>query len=172
MSASALQVRIQNTAIDVAAEDAALLGRSGDGAGARVSFVGLVRADPDGGVRGLTLEHYPGMTERALGDILAAAAARWPLLAAGVVHRIGPMQLGENIVWVGVTAAHRQAAFMAVEFIMDLLKTEAPFWKKAVGAAGEHWVSARASDEQARQRWAQAGSATLPTAVSPDDKGR
>ncbi len=172
MSSPLLQVRVQAQAIDVAAEDAGLQERSGHGAGARVSFVGLVRADPDEGVTELSLEHYPGMTERVLGDILSSAAERWPLLAAGVVHRVGAMRLGENIVWVGVTAAHRQAAFMAAEFIMDQLKTTAPFWKKQTAAAGARWLAARASDEQASRRWALAEPAIPPAAVCRDDKDR
>jgi len=123
--------------------------------GAVVSFVGKVRDFNQGEqVSGLSLEHYPGMTERALADIVAQARSRWPLLGCTLIHRVGELALGEQIVLVLVSSAHRQAAFEACDFIMDYLKTRAPFWKKELGADGRsHWVEARASDEAAAARW-------------------
>ncbi len=101
----------------------------------------------------LELEHYPGMTEGSITQILEQAAERWPLLAASVVHRVGKLAMGDQIVWVGVASAHREAAFSACEFIMDYLKTRAPFWKKELGPEGEHWVSARQHDSSRAARW-------------------
>lgn len=119
-------------------------------AGALASFVGLVRG---GEVQAMGLEHYPGMTEKALAGIVDAARARWSLGSVTVIHRIGRLLPGDRIVFVGVASAHRQAAFAACEFIMDYLKTSAPFWKREETAAGAHWVDARESDEQALTRW-------------------
>jgi molybdopterin synthase catalytic subunit len=101
----------------------------------------------------MTLEHYPGMTENALREILQKAGERWPLMAARIVHRIGRLGPGEQIVWVGVSSSHRDAAHSACEFIMDFLKTDAPFWKKEAGQSGEHWVDARKSDRDRSKRW-------------------
>lgn len=124
------------------------------GVGAVVSFVGYVRDFNDGlEVAGMFLEHYPGMTERALGKIVLEAEQRWPLLKVEVLHRIGALAPGEPIVFVGVASAHRQAAFDACNFIMDYLKTRAPFWKKEQTGAGERWVEGKASDNQAADRW-------------------
>ncbi len=122
--------------------------------GALATFTGYVRRDNDGEeVDTLTLEHYPGMTERSIEQILQQAAARWPLLFAGVVHRVGTLSPGDRIVWVGISSAHREAAFSACEFVMDYLKTRAPFWKKERGPAGAKWVSARGTDEARAERW-------------------
>jgi len=125
-----------------------------DNDGAVVTFTGKVRSHNQGAdVSALALEHYPGMTERALADIVNLARRRWPLQRVTVFHRVGELQTGEQIVLVGVGAAHRGAAFNAAEFIMDYLKTRAPFWKREVTAQGNRWVDARDSDTQAARRW-------------------
>jgi molybdopterin synthase catalytic subunit len=122
------------------------------------TFVGLVRDLNEGtAVSRMTLEHYPGMTERALEDICAQAASRWDLLDTRVIHRVGPLEPGDAIVFVAVSSAHRGEAFAACEYIMDYLKTRAPFWKKEVTPGGERWVEARASDDEAAARWREAG---------------
>lgn len=124
------------------------------GVGAVVGFVGYVRDYNDGDpVAGMWLEHYPGMTEKALTGIVEQAMARWPLLDVQVLHRVGQLDPGEPIVFVGVASAHRQAAFEANAFIMDYLKTRAPFWKRESTPHGERWVEARDSDELALSRW-------------------
>ncbi|APC18738.1 molybdenum cofactor biosynthesis protein MoaE [Pseudomonas frederiksbergensis] len=122
--------------------------------GAVVSFVGYVR-DFNAGqeVAGMFLEHYPGMTEKVLGKIADEARQRWPLLGLVLIHRIGALQPGEPIVFIGIGSSHRQAAFEACAFVMDYLKTRAPFWKKERVAEGSHWVEARNSDREAAQRW-------------------
>lgn len=123
-------------------------------AGAVVTFVGRVRNHNEGQeVHALTLEHYPGMTEKALRRIVETAKGRWELGRVAVVHRIGTLKLGEPIVFVGVASAHRGDAFEACQFIMDYLKTEAPFWKKESTAEGERWLEGRDSDALARDRW-------------------
>lgn len=122
--------------------------------GAVAAFVGQVRDLNDGAaVSGMTLEHYPGMTEKALEDIVAQAKSRWDIFDALVIHRIGALQPQDQIVLVVVSGAHRGEAFAACEFIMDYLKTEAPFWKKEQTESGERWVEARTSDDAAKQRW-------------------
>jgi molybdopterin synthase catalytic subunit len=122
--------------------------------GAVASFVGLVRDANDGSpVSGMTLEHYPGMTEKALQDICAQALSRWDLIDTLVIHRVGPLKPGDRIVLVGVSSAHRGEAFAACEFIMDYLKTRAPFWKREETPQGARWVEARASDDDAAGRW-------------------
>ena len=124
------------------------------GAGAVASFVGLVRDYSDEGeVRALFLEHYPGMTEKSLAAIEAEALARWPLQDVLIVHRHGLLQAAEPIVFVGVGSAHRQAAFEARAYLMDQLKSRAPFWKKEMDGQGGQWVVARSSDQQAAHRW-------------------
>jgi molybdopterin synthase catalytic subunit len=146
-------VRIQHEAFDAGAEIARLRGADPN-VGAVACFIGVARDVNDGErVAALTLEHYPGMTERALEDICAQARARWKLIDLLVVHRVGELRPTDPIVLVVVTGAHRSDAFAACEFVMDYLKTEAPFWKKEATPAGERWVDARASDDQARQRW-------------------
>jgi molybdopterin synthase catalytic subunit len=123
------------------------------GAGAVAMFVGLVR-DMAPGLDTMTLEHYPGMTEKSLAVIAAEAEARWPLIDYCIVHRIGELKACDQIVFVGVTSAHRAAAFAAAEFIMDFLKTRAPFWKKESLSNGQaQWVAAKDSDEQCVARW-------------------
>ena len=122
--------------------------------GAVVSFVGQVRDINEGaGVSALTLEHYPGMTEKALQGIVDQAKRRWDIFDALVVHRVGTLLPLDQIVLVAVSGAHRGEAFAACEFIMDYLKTEAPFWKKEKTSTGERWVEARSADDAARQRW-------------------
>lgn len=151
--ASRLTVSIQVDDFDVARLQRELLSETAC-EGALAAFTGYVRArNEDRSVYTMELEHYPGMTEKSIGEILEEAAARWPVLAAGVVHRIGPLKPGEQIVWVGVTSSHREAAFAACEFVMDYLKTRAPFWKKELGPDGGSWVDARESDDQRASRW-------------------
>lgn len=124
--------------------------------GAVVTFSGLVRDHNLGnGVAALTLEHYPGMTEAALANIVEDARQRWVLGAVAVVHRVGTMQPGDTIVFVGVSSTHRHSAFEAAEYVMDRLKTEAPFWKKEKTDGGLRWVEARSSDVEAVKRWRQ-----------------
>ncbi|MFK3908124.1 molybdopterin synthase catalytic subunit MoaE [Pseudomonas monteilii] len=124
------------------------------GVGAVVGFVGYVRDFNDGrDVAGMFLEHYPGMTEKALAKIVELARTRWPLLNVHVLHRIGALEPGEPIVFVGVASAHRQAAFQACDFIMDYLKTQAPFWKRETTPDGPRWVEGRQSDQDAAKRW-------------------
>ncbi|UUM31320.1 molybdopterin synthase catalytic subunit MoaE [Vibrio japonicus] len=126
----------------------------GTASGAVVTFVGKVRDMNLGdNVTGLSLEHYPGMTEKALGEICDEAEKRWPLNQIRVIHRVGDLDIGDQIVFVGVSSAHRGAAFEACEFIMDYLKTKAPFWKKERTTEATRWVESRDSDAQAAQRW-------------------
>ena len=133
-------------------QESLLLGDAGEGA--VVTFTGYVRrSNEQRDVQTLTLEHYAGMTEASIRDIALEAARRWPLLAVSVVHRIGQLHPGDRIVWVGTSSAHREAAFAASEFVMDYLKTRAPFWKKESGRDGDHWVDARESDNGRAARW-------------------
>jgi molybdopterin synthase catalytic subunit len=146
-------IRIQEKDFDVSAEIAAL--RKGDPrVGAVVTFLGTVRDMNDGSsVKGMTLEHYPGMTEKALQEILDQAKSRWDLYQTLVIHRVGLLLPEDQIVMVAVTSAHRGEAFAACEFIMDYLKTAAPFWKKEDTPEGGRWVDARVTDETAMSRW-------------------
>jgi molybdopterin synthase catalytic subunit len=122
--------------------------------GAVCCFTGLMRDVNDGhGIQTMTLEHYPGMTEKSIATIVEEAASRWPLSAATVIHRVGRLLPSDQIVLVAVASSHRQAAFAACEFIMDFLKTRAPFWKKEATRDGERWVDARSSDDDAAGRW-------------------
>ncbi len=148
-----MPVRVQAADFDAGAEIAAL--RAADPkVGAVAAFVGVARDINDGAtVATLTLEHYAGMTERALEDICAQARARWKIIDVLVVHRVGELKPTDQIVLVVVTSAHRGDAFAACEFLMDYLKTEAPFWKCEAGSQGSRWVEARDSDEAARGRW-------------------
>ncbi len=149
-----MTVRVQPADFDVAREIAAL--RAGDArVGAVASFVGTVR-DVNGAaaVATMTLEHYPGMTEKALEAIVAEARVRFDILDALVIHRVGTLQPADQIVLVAVTSAHRGDAFDACRFVMDYLKTRAPFWKKEQTAEGARWVDARVSDDAAAARWA------------------
>ena len=146
-------IRVQAEPFDPGAELDALA-RGDDGTGAVVSFVGRVReTGTDAPVSRLTLEHYPGMTEKALGGIVEEACARWELRAVTVMHRVGAMEPGESIVLVAVASAHRAAAFAACEFVIDRLKTRAPFWKRERTPQGDRWVEARAEDALAAGRW-------------------
>jgi molybdopterin synthase catalytic subunit len=149
------QVRVQTEDFDLSAE-IALLRAGNPKVGAVVSFVGAVRDLNDGAtVAEMELEHYPGMTEAALQDIVDQAFARWPLAGALVIHRVGPLLPMEQIVLVAVSAAHRGEAFAACEFIIDYLKTDAPFWKKEQTPDGARWVDARTSDDAATAKWRQ-----------------
>lgn len=149
----AARVEIREGDFDLAAEVAAL--RQGDGGvGAVVAFVGTVRDRNDGSaVASLELEHYPGMTEAAIEAMVDEATRRFEIRAVRVVHRVGVLAPLAQIVLVAVTAAHRSQAFQACEFLMDYLKTQAPFWKKELTPDGERWVEARASDDEAAARW-------------------
>ena len=149
------RVSIQTADFDLSAEVAAL--RAGDGGvGAVASFVGTVRdrhGDQPGEVSAMELEHYPGMTEQAIERMIDAAMQRFGLRAARVVHRVGLLHPGDQIVLVVVTSAHRGDAFKGCEFLIDYLKTQAPFWKKESTPQGAHWVDARVADDQALARW-------------------
>jgi molybdopterin synthase catalytic subunit len=148
-----MTVRIQTGDFDLSAEIAGLRLQRPQ-VGAVVSFVGTVRDMNDGAaVTQMELEHYPGMTEKALQRIVAQAQARWAFLDALVIHRVGPLQPLDQIVLVAVAAAHRGEAFAACEFIMDYLKTDAPFWKKEQTPDGARWVDARTTDTAARSKW-------------------
>ncbi|MFL6625532.1 MAG: molybdopterin synthase catalytic subunit MoaE, partial [Vitreoscilla sp.] len=147
------RVRVQEADFDVGAELAALQGGRTD-IGAVASFTGLVRGHTrEDDVSALTLEHYPGMTERAIEAMIVEAEARFGVQAALVIHRVGRLLPGERIVLVAVAAPHRRAAFQGCEFLMDYLKTHAPFWKKESTPTGEHWVDARVADDEALRRW-------------------
>ena len=148
-----MTVRVQQADFDLNAELTAL--RAGDArVGALASFVGLVRDVSHGtGVSEMTLEHYPGMTEKALANIVAEAQKRWDIYATLVIHRVGPLKPCDQIVLVAVTSAHRGEAFAACEFIMDYLKTRAPFWNREVTTEGARWVDARETDDSAAARW-------------------
>ncbi len=121
--------------------------------GAIVTFTGLVRDTTDSNDTTLFLEHYPAMTEKVLTDIIQQATERWDIINTRIIHRIGHLRSTEQIVFVGVNSAHRADAFAACEFIMDFLKADAPFWKKEITREHEHWVEAKASDNEAKKRW-------------------
>jgi molybdopterin synthase catalytic subunit len=140
-----MKVSVQKEDFDLGAEVEAISRNSSIGAVA--SFIGLVRDVQ------MTLEHYPGMTERAIAKIVEEAKGRWQVMDCAVIHRYGTLQPNDRIVMVAVASAHRADAFAACEFIMDYLKTQAPFWKKEQGAEGAKWVEAKASDDQAAERW-------------------
>ena len=145
-------IRVQTEDFNIADELTAM--RVNSSIGAVASFIGLVRDINDGhGVATLTLEHYPAMTGKALANIVAAAEARWRLLDCAVIHRVGELKPTEQVALVMVASAHRGDAFQACEFIMDYLKTKAPFWKKELTQDGERWLEARASDDAASLRW-------------------
>ena len=148
-----ISVRVQQEDFDLATEYQRLA--QNKQCGAVVTFTGLVRDSVEGGLRGLELEHYPGMTEKALASIVEEAQKRWYLHGVTVIHRVGYLALNEQIVMVAVASGHRQAAFSAASFIMDYLKTQAPFWKKEHTEKGEHWVEAKQSDQQAAEQWSQ-----------------
>ena len=147
------QVSVQTEPFDIRAEQAALC-RDNPRIGALVTFVGLMRDFNEGvGVARMTLEHYPGMTEKALGALVAEAVERCALEGVRLVHRVGTLAPLDPIVFVGVVSQHRGEAFRACEFLIDALKTRAPFWKKEVTDAGERWVEARVTDTEAARRW-------------------
>jgi molybdopterin synthase catalytic subunit len=148
-----MTVRIQTADFDVGAEIAALR-RGNAKVGAVASFIGIVRDVNEGdAVKELALEHYPGMTEKAIEEIVGQARARWDVYEALVIHRVGTLRPTDQIVLVVVTGAHRGEAFAACEYIMDYLKTQAPFWKKEATGKGARWVEARATDDIAAERW-------------------
>ena len=149
-----MSVRVQHEDFDIGREIAALTADNTD-VGAVVTFTGVVRGTADEAkLSSMTLEHYPGMTEAELERVEAEAHKRWPLHATRIVHRVGTLAPGDNIVLVVTASAHRQAAFDAAAFLMDYLKTSAPFWKKETDASGAgHWVDARESDDAAMEKW-------------------
>lgn len=154
-------ITVQTEDFNIQEEHQALLERA-DNIGAVVTFTGLVRefyqssGEKDAKrVETLTLEHYPGMTEKALQEILTEAESRWEILASRIIHRVGELKVGEQIVYVAVASSHRQDAFAAAEFLMDYLKTRAPFWKKQRTSEQESWIEARNSDDEAASRWQQ-----------------
>lgn len=148
-------IKVQHEDFDAGAEMARMRMARPD-VGAVAAFVGQVRDLNEGSeVSGMTLEHYPGMTEKALEGIVERAKGRWDIFDALVIHRIGALKPLDQIVLVVVTGAHRGEAFAACEYIMDYLKTEAPFWKKEQTGTGDRWVEARASDDDAKQRWSE-----------------
>ena len=168
---SAGRVSIRSDDFDLGAEVAAL--RQGDGGvGAVVAFVGTVRDRNDGAaVRSLELEHYPGMTEAAIEAMIDEAMRRFAIRAVRVVHRVGVLAPTAQIVLVAVTSAHRGESFQACEFLMDYLKTQAPFWKKEAGPGGERWVDARVADDAALARWGiPAGNAAERTGAAPEKR--
>jgi molybdopterin synthase catalytic subunit len=148
-----MPVRVQTTDFDAGAEIASLR-RDNPAVGAIASFIGLVRDVNEGDrVAEMTLEHYPGMTEKALEKIVAEAKSRWDVIEIRIVHRVGTLRPTDQIVLVVVAGSHRGEAFAACEFVMDYLKTQAPFWKKEQTSGGARWVEARAADDAAAERW-------------------
>jgi len=145
-----IRIEVQPQVFDTAVELSRLAEGRAD-IGAIASFTGLVRADS--GLTALTLEHHPTMTGRELARIAAAAEARWPILAGTIIHRYGRLLPGDPIVLVAIASPHRSAAFAACEYLMDWLKTRAPFWKRETGPWGERWVEAKAEDDAAADRW-------------------
>lgn len=146
-----MRVAVQSKPFDLGAEVAGFTGAV-RGAGAVVSFTGLVR-DEGGSLSGMEIEHYPGMTEKAIAGIAEEAVSRWALVDALVIHRYGRLGPGEAIMMVATAAPHRGDAFAAAEYLMDYLKSRAPFWKKELGAEGASWVTAKEADEDALKRW-------------------
>ncbi len=149
---AANMIRVQQNDFIVADEYQKLATDNQDGA--VVTFVGKVRDFNEGlGVQGLSLEHYPGMTEKVLSNLETEARGQWPLNKVTIIHRVGDLTLGEQIVFIGVSSPHRKAAFAACEFLIDFLKTKAPFWKKELTSAGSKWLDAKASDDEVAQQW-------------------
>ncbi|MCA3509197.1 MAG: molybdenum cofactor biosynthesis protein MoaE [Rhodobacter sp.] len=146
-----MRVAVQSAPFDIGHETAAFA-QAAAGAGAVVTFTGIVR-DLSGGLTAMEIEHYPGMTERAIRDITLQAVSRWDLIDALVIHRHGTLRAGEPIMMVATAAAHRAGAFAAADFLMDYLKSRAPFWKKEITASGAAWVAATDQDEAALSRW-------------------
>jgi molybdopterin synthase catalytic subunit len=149
-----MDIRVAADPFDFGAEAGGFAARAGAGTGAVVTFAGIVRDRPGGGLAAMEIEHYPGMTERAIAAIAAEAARRWALADVLVIHRHGRLRPGETIMMVATAAPHRADAFAAAEFLMDYLKSRAPFWKKETASDGaEAWVDAREADETALRRW-------------------
>ena len=148
-----MDIRVQSEAFDTGAELNSF-SASRRNAGAVVSFTGIVRDNSAGDLQAMEIEHYPGMTEAAIAKMADEATRRWSLLDCLVIHRHGSLQVGETIMMVATAAPHRGDAFAAAEFLMDFLKSRAPFWKREIGKDGAHWVSARDDDETALERWA------------------
>ena len=146
------KIRVQQDDFDLSDEVAQVKNNNTD-IGAVVSFVGTVRDLDDSPIEKMTLEHYPGMTEKALEEIAQQAQNRWPLGDVSIIHRVGDLAINEQIVLVIAASKHRKAAFEACEFIMDYLKTQAPFWKKEHTTTGNHWVEAKDSDTDQAKRW-------------------
>jgi len=142
-------VRVQEEGFDLAAEMAGF----GNGAGAIVTFTGVVRNNDAGDLQAMVIEHYPAMTQSALEGIEAEARARWNLCDSLIIHRFGRLEAGAEIMMVATASSHRGDAFAAAEFLMDYLKSRAPFWKKEITTAGESWVDSKAADEVALERW-------------------
>ncbi len=147
-----MSISVQSDDFDLGAEVAALADGNGD-IGAVVTFVGLVRDTTGGALLSMELEHYPGMTEQALAEIELAATKRWSLSASRVIHRYGNLKTGEQIMMVATASPHRKDAFEAAEFLMDYLKTDAPFWKKEHFKDSTKWVDSKADDDAAKDRW-------------------
>jgi len=147
-----MRIKVQQEDFDITEVNRELCAGRSD-IGAIASFIGLVRDMPHKRLEKMTLEHYPGMTEKSLGKIFETAQQRWEILDATIIHRVGVLEPADQIVLVSVASAHRKAAFAACEFIMDYLKTDAPFWKKETDEQGENWVEAKASDGEARGKW-------------------
>jgi molybdopterin synthase catalytic subunit len=145
-----MRISVQDRAFDLG-DEARAFATGAAGAGAVVTFTGVVRGD--GGMAAMEIEHYPGMTEKAIAGIVAEAVARWALVDALVIHRHGRLVVGEAIMMVATAAPHRGDAFAAAEFLMDYLKSRAPFWKKEIGPDGAAWVAAKDADEAALTRW-------------------
>jgi molybdopterin synthase catalytic subunit len=145
-------IQVQKEDFDVGDINRQLLGSRSD-TGAITNFIGLVRDLPDSNLLQMTLEHYPGMTEKSLQSIVEQASQRWAVQDCAIIHRVGSLKPSDQIVLVSVLSAHRKDAFSACEFIMDYLKTDAPFWKKEVDEHGEKWIEAKASDADARGEW-------------------
>jgi molybdopterin synthase catalytic subunit len=153
MTAMPITIRVGEADFDVGVETTAILKYS-KGIGGLASFIGVMRDNNEGArVKAMHLEHYPAMTEKALAAIVREATDRWSLQAVTVIHRVGELKPGDQIVLVLTAAAHRAEAFVACEFIMDYLKTRAPFWKKEITGQGERWVDARSTDDDAAGRW-------------------
>jgi len=147
-----MRIQVQEEDFDIAEVNRELCADRSD-VGAIASFIGLVRDMPQNRLQKMTLEHYPGMTEKSLVKIVETAQQRWEILDAAIIHRVGDLKPADQIVLVSVVSAHRKAAFAACEFIMDYLKTDAPFWKKETNEQGENWVEAKASDNDVRGKW-------------------
>jgi molybdopterin synthase catalytic subunit len=155
MADCTVQIRISEADFDAGAELKGLYARTTGALGAVATFIGLVRdLAEDEAVDTLHLEHYPGMTEKSIGSIIDQAIDRWPLLDVLVIHRVGALAPGAQIVYVQTASSHRDAAFASAEFIMDYLKTDAVFWKRESGSGGERWVESTSTDRQRRSKWA------------------